>query len=59
MEVDKMGEKVNNGQKGQLAASECVVAVLKALSPLEGAYQLPQAGDYLPSCDYLLIVELI
>lgn len=54
-----MGEKVNNGQKGQLAASECVVAVLKALSPLEGAYSLPQAGDYLPSRDYLLIVELI
>ena len=45
IEVDKMGEKVSNGQKGQVASSECTVAVLKALSVLEGGYQLPQAGD--------------
>lgn len=45
IEVDKMGEKVSNGQKSRLAASECTVAVLKALSVLEGGYQLPQAGD--------------
>lgn len=47
IEVDKMGEKVGDGEKSRLASSECTVAVLKALSVLEGGYQLPQAGDSL------------
>ena len=41
-----MGEKVSNGQKSRVASSECTMAVLKALSVLEGGYQLPQAGDF-------------
>lgn len=40
-----MGEKVSNGRKSQVAASECMIAVLKAMSVLEGAFELPQAGD--------------
>ncbi|KAG0556391.1 hypothetical protein KC19_11G050300 [Ceratodon purpureus] len=46
IEVDKMGEKVSNGQKSRLAASECTAAVLKALSVLEGGYQLPQKDHH-------------
>ncbi|XP_024360120.1 protein DGS1, mitochondrial isoform X2 [Physcomitrium patens] len=46
IEVDKMGEKVSNGQKSRLASSECTVAVLKALSVLEGGYRLPQKDYY-------------
>jgi len=45
IEVDKMGEKVSTGQHSRVAAAECTMAVLKALSVLEGGYQLPQAGD--------------
>lgn len=45
IEVDKMGEKVTSGDSSGVAASECVLAVLKALSVFEGGYFLPQAGD--------------
>lgn len=45
IEVDKMGEKVSSGQYSRVAAAECTMAVLKALSVLEGGYPLPQAGD--------------
>lgn len=40
-----MGEKVTRGAYGRVAAAECTMAVLKALSGLEGGYPLPQAGD--------------
>ena len=46
IEVDKMGEKVSEGQNSRVASSECILAVLKALSILERGYELPQAGDF-------------
>jgi nuclear-control-of-ATPase protein 2 len=45
IEVDKMGEKVSSGDSSGVAASECVLAILKALSVFEGGYFLPQK-DY-------------
>ncbi|CAK9859264.1 unnamed protein product [Sphagnum jensenii] len=45
MEVAKMGEKMNAGQRSRRAIAECVVAVLEAMAVLEGAYDLPQADE--------------
>jgi hypothetical protein len=50
MEVAKMGEKMNAGQRSRRAIAECVVAVLEAMAVLEGAYDLPQ-NDYHDSGD--------
>lgn len=51
LQVAKMGEKVNAGRESGVrgesrrVVSECVVAVLSALSGMEGVYEFPQAGD--------------
>lgn len=47
IEVDKMGEKVSGEQNSRLASSECILAVLKALSILERGYELPQVGVFI------------
>ncbi|KAG0565107.1 hypothetical protein M758_8G160500 [Ceratodon purpureus] len=46
IEVDKMGEKVSIGRNSRVASSECILAVLKALSVLEGVYKFPQRNYY-------------
>ena len=44
-----MGEKVSGEQNSQLASSEYILVVLKALSILEGGYKLPQVGVFIAS----------
>lgn len=58
VEVDKMGEKVSGEQNSRVASSECILAVLKALSILEGGYELPQR-DYYKQGDLSAAVTLV
>lgn len=48
MEVDKLGPEMTKGNNVRPAMTASLVAVFKALTALEGLYDLPQAGD-LPS----------
>jgi len=54
-----MGEKVDTGLSGRMAATECTMAVFKALSVLEGGYQLPQVGDSSASLSSLFSTDCV